>query len=267
MRRSAIFLGIIVFLSYAVYAEGKEKNQLRIQCQIFKLTANVRPDITADEDIWTTEETPEKLKHKVTVFRRASFELGKEEKLEFRDGKCLWKGEAFPIDGGQKVKLPEESIRLVYSPIVVEMEEHFPGGFVIESKQPIQYFEKRQDGLFELKEIVLPTELVIDINKPKEEEDKGYIVLEDMTMTMRSVARRKKIPGVNLSVGRPILGEQKYIFYFRVRPGKDYGILIRPELGQGALLIRLRASSTRSGTFTKAKSANEQTRNAAEPSV
>ncbi|MHC4474040.1 MAG: hypothetical protein ACYTEL_00235 [Planctomycetota bacterium] len=250
MRRSETFSAIVLVMLCAGFVEASDKNQLRIQFQIFRLTGNVPMEIKADEDIWTTEETPEKLKHKVTVFRRAWFELG-EDKLEFKDGKCLWKGKAFAIDGKQQVELPKDFVQLVYSPIVVEMEEHFPGGFKIGSTQPIQYFEKRQDGLFELKEIGLPTELVIDVNKPREQEDKGYIVLEDITMTMRSVTRRKKIPGVNLSVGRPILGEQKYIFYFRVRPGKDYGILIRPGLGQGALLIRLRASSTRSGTFIK----------------
>ena len=130
------------------------------------------------------------------------------------------------------------------------MDEHSSRKVQIKSQQPIQYFARRKDGLFELKQLELPTGLDIEI-EAVEEEDKGYIRLTDMVMTMRSVEKREKIEGVNLSVGRPILGEQRYVFYFRVRPGKDYGILIRPKQGQGGLLIRLRASSTHSGTVAK----------------
>jgi hypothetical protein len=104
----------------------------------------------------------------------------------------------------------------------------------------------------------LATGLDIEITEPAEEEDKGYIRLTDMIMTMRSVEKRERIEGVNLSVGRPVLGEQKYEFYFRVRPGKDYGILIRPERGQGGLLIRLRASSTRSDTYSENDQKNKR---------
>lgn len=247
MRRLGILLGIVVFLFCAAYAEGKEKNLIQIQCQIFKLTGSPPGKTSIDESIWTTEETPDALKGRVTVFSRGWFKLGK-DKLEFKDGRCLWKKKALPIDDKQALKLPEDRIKLVYSPVIV-MEEHSTRIVKIGSEQPIQFFEKRKDGLFELKEIKLPTGLDIEI-EAKEEEDRGYILLTDMVMTMRSVERREKIEGVNLSVGRPVLGEQKYVFFFRVRPGKDYGILIRPERGQGALLIRLRTSSTRSGTFS-----------------
>lgn len=250
MRRSETFSAIVLVVLCAGFVEASDKNQLRIQFQIFRLTGDVPMDIEADENIWTTEETPDEFKHKVTVFRRGWFELGK-DKLEFKDGRCLWKGKAFAIDGTQQVELPKDFMQTVYSPIVMEMEEHHRGKLNIGSTQPIQYFEKREDGLFELKEMELATGLDMEITRPKEEEDKGYIVLEDIEMTMRSITRRKKIPGVNLSVGQPVLGEQEYEFFFRVRPGKDYGILIRPDLGQGALLFRLRASSTRSGTFIK----------------
>jgi hypothetical protein len=256
MRRLAIVSGIAVFLLGGAIGEARETNRLRVQCQIFSFAGNVPAETRPDDDIWTTDDPPDALKNKVTVFSRGSFELGK-DKLEFKRGKCLWKGKELAIDDKAKPKLPAEFMRLIYSP-VIEMDEHLPGGFEIESKQPIQYFEKREDGLFELKEIELPTGLKIAITEPEEDEDEGYILLTDIEMTMRLVKRRERIPGVNLSVGRPILGEQKYIFYFRVRPGKDYGILIHPELGQGGLLIRLRASSTRSGTFTKSSKGSER---------
>jgi hypothetical protein len=173
-----------------------------------------------------------------------------EDRLEFRNGSCFWNKQEFPITDANSVKLSSNLIRLVYSP-VIEMKEHSPGGITIKSDQPIQYFKKRQDGLFVLREKKLPTGLDIQITKPEESEAEGYILLTDIVMTLRTVERREKIEGVDLTVGKPVLGEQKYVFFFRVRPGKDYGILIRPEGGMGGLLIRLRATSTASGTYTK----------------
>lgn len=252
MKRLTISMCVILSLAYTAYA--RDKNQIRIQAQFFRLMGNVPSKTFIDEDIWTTEETPEKLKDKVFVFRRGWFQLGK-DKLEFKKGNCFWKNKKLSMDPNQVVELPEDQIRQIFSPDFV-MEEHSKRAITIESKQPIQYFEKREDGLFELKNVKLPTGLTLEI-EAKEEEDKGYIVLADMIMTIRSVERRKKIEGVNLSVGYPILGEQKYVFFFRVRPGKDYGILIRPERGEGALLIRLRASSTASGTFSKSNAKDE----------
>lgn len=250
MRRFAIISGTVVFLFCAGLAEGREKNRIRLECQIFRLAGNVPAQIRTDDKIWTTDEPPEALKNKVTVFSRGWFALGK-DKLEFKKGRCFWNKTEIPLAGPEKIKLPDKLITMVYQPVIIEMDEHSKGWVNIESKQPIQYFEKRDDGLFELKEMELPTGLYVEITEPAEDEEEGYILLTDIDMTMRTVERREKIPGVNLSVGRPIPGEQKYLFYFRVRPGKDYGILIRPEWGQGGLLIRLRASSTRSGTLPK----------------
>ena len=227
-----------------------EHNRIQIQCQIFKFTGSLPGKTFVDEPIWTTDEAPEKLKNKVMVFNRGWFELGR-DKLEFKNGHCFWNESEIPISNPGKIPLPAELIRMVYRPVVIDIPEHSRGSVSIESTQPIQYFERRDDGLFALKEVELPTGLEIEITEAVEEEKKGYIALTDIIMTMRSVGNRKRIKGVNLSVGYPILGEEKYRFYFRVRPGKDYGILIRPEQGQGGLLLRLRASSTRSGTLER----------------
>lgn len=249
MKQLGILLYIGVFLACAPYADAREKNIIRVQCQFFKFYGNLPGTTSAKEQIWTTDEPPEKLKNKVTVFSQGEFELG-ENKLEFKKGRCFWNKVEIPITDPKKLNLPEDQIRWIDSPEIL-LYEHSSGSFNLASKQPIQYFKKRKDGLFELKEIELPTGLDIEITDADESEEHGYIDLADIIMTMRSVERRKKIEGVNLSVGYPIPGEQKYVFFFRLRPGKDYGILIRPEHGEGGLLIRLRVSSTRSGTFRR----------------
>lgn len=249
MKRILLLAAVFGLFSTAGMSVADENNQIRVQCQIFRLTDNPTGRMSIDESIWTTEKTPSRFKNKVSVFSRGSFEFG-EDKFEFRNGGCFWNEQEIPITDVNNVKLPSDQIRLLFSP-VIEMAEHSPGEFNIRSEQPVQYFEKRKDGLFELKEVKLPMGLDIEITEPEEEEEKGYILLTDIVMTLRTVQTRKKIEGVNLSVGEPVLGEQKYVFFFRVRPGKDYGILIRPERGMGALLIRLRATSMASGTYEK----------------
>ena len=247
---SLLYIGVFlvcVLGPKAPYADAREKNQIRVQCQFFKFYGTFPGTTSAKEKIWTTDEPPEKLKNRVTVFSQGEFELG-ENKLTFKEGLCFWNKTEIPLTNPKKLNLPEDQIRWIDSPEIV-LYEHSSGSFNLASKQPIQYFEKREDGLFELKEIELPTGLHIKITDADESEEHGYIDLTDIKIRMRSVERREKIEGVNLSVGRPIPGEQKYVFRFRLRPGKDYGILIRPKRGLGGLLIRLRVSSTRSGTF------------------
>jgi len=256
MRKLLFVAGILVLGFCAADAEAEQKNLIQVQIQIFKITGNLLRKTFVDEKIWTTDDVPEKLKNKVTVFNRGWFELGK-DRLEFKEGRCFWNKTEIPIIDPNKFNLPTDQIEWVSSPQIV-MYEHDGGTFNIRPRQPIQYFEKRSDGLFELKEMELPTGLDVEITQAVEEEDKGYIRLTDIEMTMRSVGSRERVEGVNLPVGRPILSEEKYVFYFRVRPGKDYGILISPEQGQGGLLIRLRASSTKSGTILKGNQKNEQ---------
>jgi hypothetical protein len=256
MRRLGILLGIIVFVFSAANAQAKQKNRIQVQVQIFRLAGNLPGKTFVDEKIWTTDDVPEKLKNKVLVFSRGWFELGK-DRLKFDKGRCFWNETEIPIGDPKELNLPEDQIEWVASPEIA-MYEHAAGSFKIEPKQPIQYFEKRADGLFELKEMELQTGLDIVITEAIEEAKDGYIALTDIVMSMRSVERREKIEGVNLAVGRPILGQEKYVFYFRLRPGKDYGILIRPESERGGLLLRLRASSTHSGTLPENNQAGKR---------
>ncbi len=246
MKRAVILL---VLLLVAGVSRAADDNKILVQFQIFRFASDLQHKAFIDESIWTTEETPERLKGKVIVFSKGWFKVGK-DKLEFKDGRCFWQDKPMPIDGLSGVKLPADEITPVYSPSLV-MKEHDSGSVKIKARQPIQYLVRREDGLFELKEVVLPTGLDIDIEQAVEEEDKGFIRLTDIIMTLRLVEKRERIPGVELPVGRPILGQQKYVFYFRLRPGKDYGILLKPQHGRGGLLIRLRACSTHSGTMPK----------------
>ena len=107
----------------------------------------------------------------------------------------------------------------------------------IESQQPIPYFDRREDGLFELKEVHLPVGLVVEIRA--EDKGKDVFLISDLKLLLRWVSKREPIPGVNLPIGRPILQEQDYWLRLFVRESKNYGILLRPEDNSGAIIIRM----------------------------
>lgn len=240
-----ILLGILLLVPTEVFAD--KDNQIQVLCQIFRIRGTVQSEISEDKDLWI-DDLPDELKGMVKIFSKGSFDFGT-DKLVFRKEKeCRWNNRKMPMVASMKPKRFNSKISMIFSPEIL-MYEHSSGNFKVEATQPIQYFSKRPDGLFELKEMELSTGLDIVITEAVEDEKKDDIRLSDFKMTIRSVEKREPIEGVNLSVGKPILGEQKYVFSLRLDPGEDYGILIRPKSGSGALLLRLRANSTSSGTY------------------
>ena len=249
MRRIGIFLLLAIFL-LAPAEVFADKNQIQVLCQIFRIKGDVQSKMSEDKDLWI-DDLPKELKGMVKIFSKGSFDFGKDE-LEFKKGNCYWNDKKMPIAASMKPKRLNSKITMMFSPEIL-LFEHSSENFKVEATQPIQYFSKRPDGLFELKEMELSTGLDIKITKAVEDEKKDDIRLSDFKMTIRSVEKRETIEGVNLSVGKPVLGEQKYVFSLRLDPGEDYGILIKPKSGLGALLLRLRANSTNSGTYEPKK--------------
>ena len=249
MRRISIFilLGIFLLVPTKVFAPEDQENQIQVLCQIFRIRGAVQSDISEDTDLWT-DDLPGELKGMVKIFSKGSFNFGN-DKLEFKKEKeCRWNDEKMPMEASMKPHRFNSKLSRIFSPEIL-LYEHSSGNFNVEATQPIQYFSKRPDGLFELKEMELRTGLGIEIGKGTEDEKEDDIRLSGFKMTIRSVEKREPIEGVNLSVGKPVLSEQKYGFSLRLDPGEDYGILIKPKNGLGALLLRLRANSTASNTY------------------
>lgn len=116
------------------------------------------------------------------------------------------------------------------------------------SQQPLEYFEKRPDGLFELKRLDEETGLTIKANVA--EGDRDRIILRDLTIRLRSIEGREPIEGVSLDVGQPIVGVRELLTTIAVHPGRDFGILLGPK-ASGSLLVR--AKVTPVGPRGKAK--------------
>ena len=152
-------------------------------------------------------------------------------------------GEKWTWDG--IVKPPENKrIQTLSSPrVVVACGNAFE--IQIVSRPEIEYFEKRPDGLFELKKLSEETGLRISPRVIRTESDR--IRLENLAIRLRSIESREPIEGLGLDVGRPIIKAFEATMTVQVEPKKYYGILLGTE-GYGFLLVRLRVSPVGEGT-------------------
>jgi hypothetical protein len=243
MKHGGVCLGILCFLVFAASGEAVAEGGVRVRLQIFRTVGDMYLEETSlRENIWAeSREDWERVKKSVTLFDHGHLRLG-DNRLEINERGCYWNRSQLTFREGDRVKLPEDRIRLIHSPSV-RMETRKYSTVKIESKQLFEYFERREDGLCEPKRMELPTGLTIGIRPQIEKDD--WILFKEMKITLRSVGKREKIPGLELQVGRPILETQQYVLGLRVRPRRNYGILLRPGDGHGAIFIRLFADLDR----------------------
>lgn len=261
---------LLVVLISPIQASGEEA--ISIQFQIFRVMGTLSGDTSLDEEFWAGSEAPgAKLTKALTVFTHGHFRLG-ENVLEITKNGWFWNGATLEFDSSLKdistegqvtlkgkpsvsvkgdrtfisaekiecvtsEKESESPIRLIAAPNIL-VRSGDAAELQITSKQRIEYFEKREDGLFELKHIQEPTGLKIEIRAESEGQNK--IRIKYLTFSLRSVEEREPIPSVTLPVGPPILESREFKVDIEVTPGKDYGFILHPGQGQGVLIIRLR---------------------------
>ncbi len=150
--------------------------------------------------------------------------------IEFRADETAWTwdGKDRPPSG--------KRVEMISSPRVVVLLNH-SFEISIGSQQPVEYFEKRPDGLFELKRGNEQTGLSISANVAQGES--GKLLLRDLTIRLQSIEKREPIEGVSLDVGRPIVKTQESVATVAVKQGASWGIVLGTE-GYGWLLLRLR---------------------------
>ena len=74
--------------------------------------------------------------------------------------------------------------------------------FEVSSTQDIEYFDRREDGLFELKKFRGETGLTIEFCPLRE--SSGKIRISPLAFSLQIVEKRAEIPGVSLPVGHEI---------------------------------------------------------------
>ncbi len=231
-------IALFLFLSFKLtFANGKKEDTIQVRFQIFVLNGTVLGDTSLREDfedVWDGDDNDWKeLGGAVTLFDRGKFQFGNDILYINGDG-CYWNKKRIPFEDQHCVELPEQKIRKIYSPIV-HLDQYESSTIKIHSDQTYEYMVKRDDGLFELKYIAIPTGLDITV-RPKKKHHR--IIFDEMWVKVRAIGRREPISGVSLPIGKPVVNTHEYKLELELRYEKKiYGVLLHLEESQGFVLI------------------------------
>jgi len=170
-----------------------------------------------------------------TFFVTANLHLGgrglleKGVRLEANDTTWTWDGKPNPPAG--------KRVTVVCAPrVLVIAGESFK--IEVGSVTPVQYFEKRPDGLFELRTADEVAGLILS-GTPQTTQS-GRIILRDLSIQLRTVEGRAPIEGVFLDVGKPQVKLRGHKTTLALKPDRYYGAMVSIE-GEGFFILRLRA--------------------------
>lgn len=121
------------------------------------------------------------------------------------DVELVMEGDTLTWDGEEEPDHP--FIKNLSNPTVVTLDGE-TASIIVGDNTKLQYFVKREDDLFELKELA-PSEskilgLIVTVIPRQREEDPNEAVI-DFDFEYNWVADREKIEGVELNVGKPLL--------------------------------------------------------------
>jgi hypothetical protein len=211
------------------------QNQVLLEFEVYRVEGDISfeatrlqihplpPDTVAEENAGST-------KGSLLLFTAAKLRLGGVSLVADATG-WRWSGKDLPPQGS--------GIERIASPkIMVLVGQAFQ--LEIGSREPIEYFERRADGLFEFRKSdeVTGLKLSCTVEKGKDE----CLILRDLTIKLASIENRVPIEGVSLDVGQPIVRTQESVFTVAIKLDECQGMLLRSER-YGSLLIRLRVSS------------------------
>lgn len=133
---------------------------------------------------------------------------------------------------------PKKLCQILMSPCVVALAEE-KAGIVMGACDPLQYFKKRKDGLFELnlQAVELGYSLECTIHPSAEGEELSL----DFSLSASDVGVRLPVEGVTLDVGQPIATKYETKGNSRTKPGQ-WTTFFLPNWDEFGLCLFLRAS-------------------------
>ncbi len=217
-------------------ATNAEGDRVHYQLQVFRLMPGFTSKTILENEIWAGRPKDwDEIKEEVTLFDHGEFHFGSDKLLIHRRG-CFWNGNRLTFEEGLQMPLPEDRIKMVYSPMLLRKQGELVR-MKIESRQPFEFMRRRPDGLFELEQTVLPVGMDIEIRA--EDGGRKLLLISYLELELRTVNRRKPVPGTGLAVGQPVVEEHEYRLRLRVRENKNYGLLLQPKGSDGAIVVRL----------------------------
>ena len=230
-RTSLMVLISLLFLGSYCWADEKEEKRVQIQLQVFKIRADISGKTSLTDHVWEGLDHPP---YRLT--RHGPFKFFVLAELTIGNVKFVANEKAWTWDG--KDRPPSDSgIKLLAEPqILGNLGNKF--SISLQSTQPIEYFEKRKDGLFEHHRIP-EANTGLAISTRVEKGPSNRIILRDFTISLDSVSQRKPIKGVALNVGKPVFDRERLKTSASFKPGRYYAIEVMTKK-EGMLLLRLR---------------------------
>ncbi len=236
MTRTRIITLSLLVIGASRQGYTAEQEQVQIQFEIFRISGDISGGTSLTDNVWRELEgsNPSSKKFPFSVFTIADQKLGG---VKFETGKegWLWDGKKDPPAGSRVTKVAAPRIAVVYG-------QTFQLSVSSQPTQPVQYFERRSDGLFELK--TLKDKLGLSLSGiVTKSGDEGRVVFKDLAFTVRVIEKRKPLNGVSLDVGKPDLNVKNVKTTLSLKTAYDYGMYVWIRDGRGFLLCRIRAES------------------------
>jgi hypothetical protein len=233
MKTCAKFAILFALLpaAYCSRADANDKGQIRIDLQICKVRDNISGKTSLTDDIWEGIDRPanrQASQEPFSFFVTAEELIGK-VKFSASHEAWTWDGKDIPPSDGP--------IQLVAAPGIISQVGN-AYALSIQSPMPVEYFTKREDGLFERHE-AKDVFTGLSITAKPEEGPSNRIILRDFSIDLSWVSKRKPIEGVTMDVGEPIVDRQLLRTTMSLLPDKYYGIWVRTD-HQGMMLFRIK---------------------------
>lgn len=227
MRRIALFsLAVTALINCAglSYAEEEApRSQLRVEMQIYQVLTNLTGNGQSSRTLPGDEGSYQILHVKLD-----------DVALDMEGRTLTWDGEPFPS---------HHAIRNLARPSMILFEGQ-EVGMHVRANEPVEYLDRREDGLFELKtldteesnRLGIATSLTVRRSMQRSTEP----VLEiDMTLSYRWIGGRERIEGVDLNIGKPVLSTKTLDCFFGARP--DEWVCYRTAIrSQGYIYLFMR---------------------------
>ncbi len=230
MKTQALTVLLVLVVSHGSFAYGQD--QVMVQFEVYKATGDVSGTTSLTDNIWSglKGERLEAKKGPFTFFTLADLTVASVRLKAGEDG-WTWDGKDQPprTTRGRRVErvATPQVIQLVGKSFEVS----------VTASEPLEYFEERDDGLFEHR--IASEAPGISIATRLEEGVNGRIVLRNLTFETKTVTEREPLRGVGLRVGRPVFASERIKTTISLKPGRDYGIRVLTK-SEGVLFLRVR---------------------------
>ena len=208
---------------------AEEEVPVQVQMKVYRVYGDISGDTSLTENLWHGLDRDKIAARQgpYIFFTLAQLTLA-DVHLDANSQGWSWDGESEPPSG--------KRVELIAAPTVL-VNDGQPFSVEVASEKPIEYFEKRPDGLFEWKQLLATTGY--SVSATVERGKGGRLLLRDFLRKATTIEKRKKLEGVSLDVGEPILRTDEDEITIAVQPNRYYGIEVLTE-GYGLLLVQLR---------------------------